>query len=125
MSNDTSKGAGSASGDRGEQLAELGLPLEELVRRGAREILLRAIEAEVEQAARGIGRGVADGRTPSGHAQRPSAGARDPRLAVGDGAPGFWGALDQVYLETVHQRCWFHKMGNVLNALPKVLILVQ
>jgi putative transposase len=44
-----------------------------------------------------------------------------PRLAVGDGALGFWGALDQVYPETVHQRCWFHKMGNVLNALPKSL----
>jgi len=42
-----------------------------------------------------------------------------PRLAVGDGALGFWSALDQVYPETVHQRCWFHKMGNVLNALPK------
>lgn len=44
-----------------------------------------------------------------------------PRLAVGDGALGFWGALDQVYPETAHQRCWFHKMGNVLNALPKSL----
>jgi len=44
-----------------------------------------------------------------------------PRLAVGDGALGFWSALDQVYPETVHQRCWFHKMGNVLNALPKSL----
>jgi putative transposase len=42
-----------------------------------------------------------------------------PRLAVGDGALGFWSALDQVYPETRHQRCWFHKMGNVLNALPK------
>ena len=44
-----------------------------------------------------------------------------PRLAVGDGALGFWSALDQVYPETRHQRCWFHKMGNVLNALPKSL----
>jgi transposase-like protein len=44
-----------------------------------------------------------------------------PRLAVGDGALGFWKALDQVYPETQHQRCWFHKMGNVLNALPKSL----
>ncbi len=42
-----------------------------------------------------------------------------PRLAVGDGALGFWSALDQVYSETRHQRCWFHKIGNVLNALPK------
>ena len=44
-----------------------------------------------------------------------------PRLAVGDGALGFWSALEQVYPDTVHQRCWFHKMGNVLAALPKSL----
>jgi transposase-like protein len=44
-----------------------------------------------------------------------------PKLAVGDGALGFWSALDQVYPDTRHQRCWFHKMGNVLNALPKTL----
>jgi transposase-like protein len=44
-----------------------------------------------------------------------------PRLAVGDGALGFWNALDQVYPETTRQRCWFHKMGNVLSALPKSL----
>ena len=39
MSDDTSTGARSARGDRGEPLAELGLPLEELVRRGAHDIL--------------------------------------------------------------------------------------
>jgi transposase-like protein len=44
-----------------------------------------------------------------------------PRLAVGDGALGFWNALEQVYPETSHQRCWFHKSGNVLSALPKSL----
>jgi transposase-like protein len=42
-----------------------------------------------------------------------------PKLAVGDGALGFWGALTEVYGETKHQRCWFHKMGNVLDKLPK------
>lgn len=42
-----------------------------------------------------------------------------PRLAVGDGAMGFWAALTEVFPDTSHQRCWFHKMGNVLNALPK------
>ena len=42
-----------------------------------------------------------------------------PLLAVGDGATGFWAALSEVYPQTRHQRCWFHKMGNVLNALPK------
>lgn len=36
-----------------------------------------------------------------------------PRLAVGDGALGFWSALDQVYPETLHQRCWFHKLRAV------------
>jgi len=44
-----------------------------------------------------------------------------PRVAVGDGALGFWSALEQVYPETAHQRCWFHKMGNVLVDLPKSL----
>jgi transposase-like protein len=45
-----------------------------------------------------------------------------PKLAVGDGALGFWGALTEVYGETKQQRCWFHKMGNVLDKLPKSLI---
>ncbi len=44
-----------------------------------------------------------------------------PRLAVGDGALGFWAALDEVYPETRRQRCWVHKTGNVLNVLPKSL----
>lgn len=42
-----------------------------------------------------------------------------PLLAVGDGAMGFWAALEEVFPKTRAQRCWFHKMGNVLNALPK------
>jgi transposase-like protein len=41
-----------------------------------------------------------------------------PLLAVGDGAMGFWGALEEVFPGTRTQRCWFHKLGNVLNALP-------
>lgn len=44
-----------------------------------------------------------------------------PRLAVGDGALGFWAALDEIYPETRRQRCWVHKTTNVLNALPKRL----
>lgn len=44
-----------------------------------------------------------------------------PKLAVGDGALGFWGALDEEYFGVKHQRCWFHKMGNVLDKLPKSL----
>ena len=46
-------------------------------------------------------------------------GMRAPVLAVGDGALGFWGALREVFPETKEQRCWFHKIGNVLTALPK------
>ncbi len=42
-----------------------------------------------------------------------------PKLAVGDGALGFWTALSKVYPETRHQRCWVHKTANVLNKLPK------
>lgn len=42
-----------------------------------------------------------------------------PKLAVGDGAMGFWAALHEVYGKTQVQRCWVHKTANVLNALPK------
>ena len=44
-----------------------------------------------------------------------------PDLAIGDGALGFWNALREVFGETREQRCWFHKTGNVLNAMPKSL----
>jgi transposase-like protein len=40
-------------------------------------------------------------------------------LAVGDGALGFWKAVRDVFPETREQRCWWHKIGNVLAALPK------
>jgi transposase-like protein len=46
-------------------------------------------------------------------------GMRAPVLAVGDGALGFWSALREVFPTTREQRCWFHKIGNVLTALPK------
>ena len=42
-----------------------------------------------------------------------------PHLAVGDGALGFWAALEQIYPQTRHQRCWVHKSANVLNYLPR------
>ena len=42
-----------------------------------------------------------------------------PKLATGDGALGFWAALRQVYSETEEQRCWVHKIANVLDKLPK------
>jgi putative transposase len=44
---------------------------------------------------------------------------RAPVLAVGDGALGFWKALRDVFPETAERRCWWHKIGNVLAALPK------
>lgn len=44
-----------------------------------------------------------------------------PKVAVGDGAMGFWGALNEVYPETQHQRCWVHKTANILSKLPKSL----
>ncbi len=46
-------------------------------------------------------------------------GMRAPVLAVGDGALGFWGALREVFPDTRGQRCWVHKVANVLSALPK------
>ena len=44
---------------------------------------------------------------------------RPPKLAVGDGAMGFWSALDEVWPDTAQQRCWMHKTANVLNCLPR------
>jgi transposase-like protein len=42
-----------------------------------------------------------------------------PQIAVGDGALGFWTALDELFPGTHHQRCWLHKTANVLNKVPK------
>jgi putative transposase len=44
-----------------------------------------------------------------------------PKLAIGDGALGFWKALRQIYPETRRQRCWVHRTRNVLDKLPKSL----
>lgn len=46
-------------------------------------------------------------------------GMAAPVLAIGDGALGFWSAVRDVFPATREQRCWFHKIANVLNALPK------
>ena len=45
-----------------------------------------------------------------------------PEIAVGDGALGFWKALDEIFPATRHQRCWVHKTANILN---KVALSVQ
>jgi transposase-like protein len=42
-----------------------------------------------------------------------------PKIAVGDGALGFWAALRKVFPETKEQRCWVHKTANILNKMPK------
>src|SRR5438094_897195 len=42
-----------------------------------------------------------------------------PEIAVGDGALGFWRALDEVFPGTAHQRCWVHKTANILDKVPK------
>jgi putative transposase len=72
--------------------------------------------------------GLADGLRESAHSWRDllldlkrrglSSG---PQLAVGDGALGFWKALDEVWPTTQAQRCWVHKTANVLNKLPNSL----
>ncbi len=48
-------------------------------------------------------------------------GMRAPVLAVGDGALGFWKALRDVWPDTREQRCWVHRIANVLDKLPKRL----
>jgi putative transposase len=48
-------------------------------------------------------------------------GMRAPAVAVGDGALGFWTAVGEVWPETHEQRCWVHRIANVLDKLPKRL----
>jgi putative transposase len=43
----------------------------------------------------------------------------EPSLAIGDGALGFWKAMRQIWDTTKEQRCWVHKLANVLDKLPK------
>lgn len=45
-------------------------------------------------------------------------GMNAPKLGIGDGAMGFWAALEEIYPDTRQQRCWMHKTGNVLNCVP-------
>src|SRR3989475_11476498 len=48
-------------------------------------------------------------------------GVRAPVLAIGGGALGFWAAVREVWPETAEQRCWVHRLANVLDKLPKRL----
>lgn len=43
----------------------------------------------------------------------------EPKLAIADGALGFWAAVRKIFPEIREQRCWVHKTANVLNKLPK------
>ena len=52
--------------------------------------------------------------------QLKNRGMNIPQLAIGDGAMGFWSAMDDVYPDTRHQCCWVHKTANILKRiLPK------
>lgn len=51
--------------------------------------------------------------------QLKARGMNEPKLAIGDGAMGFWAALDEVFGTCRQQRCWMHKSGNILNCVPK------
>ena len=44
-----------------------------------------------------------------------------PKLAVGDGSLGFWGAINEAFPTVKYQRCWVHKTANILEKLPKNL----
>ena len=46
-------------------------------------------------------------------------GLNCPRLVIGDGNLGIWGALSNVYPDASEQRCWNHKIVNVLDKVPK------
>ena len=48
-------------------------------------------------------------------------GMAAPVVAVGDGALGFWKAVGEVWPETREQRCWVHRLANVLDKLPQRL----
>jgi len=47
--------------------------------------------------------------------------SKGPRLAIGDGALGFWSAMDEEFSQTDQQLCWLHKTVNVLDKLPQSL----
>ena len=44
---------------------------------------------------------------------------RGPRLAIGDGAMGFWSALEEEFPSCEQQRCWVHETANILDKMPK------
>lgn len=53
--------------------------------------------------------------------QMKEKGLASPKLFIGDGSLGFWKALKEVFPEAKVQRCWVHKIRNILDKLPKAL----
>lgn len=45
--------------------------------------------------------------------------SQGPHLGIGDGALGFWAALEEEFPSCCHQRCWVHKTANILDKMPK------
>jgi len=86
-------------------------PSTEVLRNGAKKLLTEALEAEIESFLRQY----KDLKDSKGR-QRITA-----NVAAGDGAPGFWKALEKAYASTRWQRCRVHKTANVLNKLSKSL----
>ena len=85
-------------------------PLTELLRNGARQLISDAVESELQE----LLNQYAEFKNEQGLSQ-------SPKLAVGDGALGFWKAMNTIFPKTKHQRCWVHKTANVLNKLPKMV----
>lgn len=79
--------------------------------RDGRKVVL-AIESGHRESSEGWGRLLRDLR---------ARGMKPPRLVIADGHLGIWAALSQVMPEVAEQRCWNHKIVNVLDALPKKL----
>lgn len=44
---------------------------------------------------------------------------KGPQVSIGDGALGFWSAIEEEFPRCRHQRCWVHKTANVLDKMPK------
>jgi transposase-like protein len=104
--------------------------LNEILRRGAQQMLAQAIEAEVAEwidehqhvkDERGRRQVVRNGYLPERKLVTPvgELAVKQLRGTIGDGALGFWKAIAEVFPSTKEQRCWVHKTANVLDILPK------
>lgn len=92
--------------------------LDELAREGARRMIAAALQLEADEYVERL----RDARDEKGRALVVRNGrARERKVTVGDGALGFWAALRQVYPKAREQRCWVHKIANVLDKLPQRL----